>query len=384
MQSEIAHMICGFKLRRGKHTDTDKAWKDALETADRIISLRAPSREPEGGAVDWDANDQELIERGLRTIRTHDAVRYLREALTATTVRLTGYDWNADPDGVTKQQGDAFAAADRVFADLDAAVASHPEIELPECQTCGGTGKIEEAARMEGANKHSACIRTCDDCDGCGFAPDDEPAAIATREEAPAEDDDGPCTCCDDTGITIQTERPCACAAGIPFEAPADDGPVFHMNLLSHEDNEAWLESARRVAAKHEAPAEGTGEAAPCPHCGGPAKVMTCMGEWVGKGKGERGGAYGPERWTVVCNSLYEEPTRDCSSRNISETRDQAIAKWNGRPLRARSSAPEAREGEVCPNGHQPGCDCDVAEEDVARSKPSPAAPSADKLREDK
>ena len=43
-------------------------------------------------------------------------------------------------------------------------------------------------------------------------------------------------------------------------EAPAEDGPVFHMNLLSHEDNEAWLESARRVAAKHEAPAEGAGE----------------------------------------------------------------------------------------------------------------------------
>lgn len=160
----------------------------ARELLERAAShLRAPSREPEGGAVDWDANDQELIERGLRTIRTHDAVRYLREALTATTVRLTGYDWNADPDGVTKQQGDAFAAADRVFADLDAAVASHPEIELPECQTCGGTGKIEEAARMEGANKHSACIRTCDDCDGCGFAHDDEPAALATREEAPAE-----------------------------------------------------------------------------------------------------------------------------------------------------------------------------------------------------
>lgn len=158
--------------------------KQLLASAAARLSA-APA--PEGGAVDWDAKDQELIERGLRTIRTHDAVRYLREALTATTVRLTGYDWNADPDGVTKQQGDAFAAADRVFADLDAAVASHPEIELPECQTCGGTGKIEEAARMEGANKHSACIRTCDDCDGCGFAPDDEPAALATREEAPAE-----------------------------------------------------------------------------------------------------------------------------------------------------------------------------------------------------
>lgn len=118
----------------------------------------------------------DLIERSLRTIRVHDAVRYLRDALSATTARLTGYDWNADPDGVTKQQGNAFAAADKVFADLDAAVASHPEIELPECQTCGGTGKIEEAAKMEGANQHSACVRTCDDCDGCGFAPEDEPA----------------------------------------------------------------------------------------------------------------------------------------------------------------------------------------------------------------
>lgn len=159
----------------------------AVYCAERILHLTAAPVREEGGAVDWDAKDQELIERGLRTIRTHDAVRYLRDALSATTARLAGYDWNADPDGVTKQQGDAFAAADRVFADLDAAVASHPEIELPECQTCGGTGKIEEAARTTGANQHSACVRTCDDCDGCGFAPDDDPPALATREEAPAE-----------------------------------------------------------------------------------------------------------------------------------------------------------------------------------------------------
>ena len=47
-------------------------------------------------------------------------------------------------------------------------------------------------------------------------------ALAALSPEAPAEDDDGPCTCCDATGITIQTERPCACAAGIPFKAPAE------------------------------------------------------------------------------------------------------------------------------------------------------------------
>ena len=37
--------------------------------------------------------------------------------------------------------------------------------------------------------------------------------------EAPAEAGEGPCTCCDDTGITIQTERPCSCLAGDPFRA---------------------------------------------------------------------------------------------------------------------------------------------------------------------
>lgn len=138
------------------------------------------------------AGEEELIERGLRTIRAYDAVRYLRDALSATTARLTGYDWNADPEGLTKRQGDAFAAADKVFADLDAAVAAHPEIELPECQTCGGAGKIEETARTEGANQHSACVRTCDDCDGCGFAPDDEsePLRAPSREpEGGAVDD---------------------------------------------------------------------------------------------------------------------------------------------------------------------------------------------------
>lgn len=134
------------------------------------------------------SGDDELIERGLRSIRTYDAVRSLRDALTATTARLTGYDWNADPDAITKQQGDAFAAADRVFADLDAAVASHPDIDLPECEVCNGTGKIEEAARTEGANQHSACIRACDECDGCGFAPDESLAPTAPVEASGSEE----------------------------------------------------------------------------------------------------------------------------------------------------------------------------------------------------
>ncbi len=50
-------------------------------------------------------------------------------------------------------------------------------------------------------------------------------------------------------------ERVIAASPPAREEAPADDGPVFHMNLLSHEDNEAWLASARK-----QAPAEGAGD----------------------------------------------------------------------------------------------------------------------------
>ena len=146
-----------------------------------MTATQAPTPGPLSG-------DDELIERGLRSIRTYDAVRSLRDALTATTARLTGYDWNADPDAITKQQGDAFAAADKVFADLDAAVAAHPEIDLPECEACNGTGKIEEPARTEGANQHSACVRSCDECDGCGFAPDESLAPTAPVEASGSEE----------------------------------------------------------------------------------------------------------------------------------------------------------------------------------------------------
>lgn len=64
--------------------------------------------------------DVALTERGLEKIRLYDAVRHLRDTLAATASRVTGYDWNADPDSITAQQGRAFAAADKVFADLTA------------------------------------------------------------------------------------------------------------------------------------------------------------------------------------------------------------------------------------------------------------------------
>lgn len=183
-------------------------------------------------------------------------------------------------------------------------------------------------------------------------------------------------------------------------EAPADDGPVFHMNLLSHEDNEAWLESARRVAAKHEAPAEGAGEREllPCPFCGGDAEIVH-----IEDGENEGG--------SCVCCTVCQ------ASGNLEfERKENFISNWN---RRARSSAPEAREGEAVERkadglAHLVAAISLLKRAEEIGKKPSmatgskkmfdqmlrdyegaanrmrkaiythPAAPSADKLREDK
>lgn len=72
-------------------------------------------------------------------------------------------------------------------------------------------------------------------------------------------------------------------------------------------------------------------ELMPCPFCGGPGKIISTMGDWVGQGKGERGGAYGPSRRRVVCAGLYDEPIRDCPGRSCLPDEAQAIAAWNTR-----------------------------------------------------
>ena len=287
-----------------------KAYRAMLGAAPAPSSLA-------GGEVELDALDQELIDRGLRTIRAYDAVRLLRDTLSATTARLTGYDWNADPEGLTKQQGDAFAIADQVFADLNAAVDAHPDIELPECQSCGGTGKIEEAARMEGANQHSACVRTCDDCDGCGFAPDEEPDAIL---------------------------------AALSPEAPARDGSAPGGWLIREADG-GWIWTGARIAAtaalteglevgslaalppRHEAPAEGAGEVpegrwvytSACPKFEGDSDRVRAY-----SGNIHAGWEDTPEFETQ--EECYDWMKAECARRNAYEA-----------ALRARSSAPEVR-----------------------------------------
>ncbi len=57
------------------------------------------------------------------------------------------------------------------------------------------------------------------DAAGCWHAP----ATPAPAVDAQEVDDEGPCTDCEDTGITIQTERACSCEAGDQYRAPAAD-----------------------------------------------------------------------------------------------------------------------------------------------------------------
>lgn len=64
--------------------------------------------------------------------------------------------------------------------------------------------------------------------------------------------DDEPCTDCEDTGWTIQTERRCSCAAGLALVAPPDDEPQtaeqvarsirLDMQVASIDPhNQAWI-----------------------------------------------------------------------------------------------------------------------------------------------
>ncbi|WP_313453165.1 Lar family restriction alleviation protein, partial [Brevundimonas sp.] len=92
-----------------------------------------------------------------------------------------------------------------------------------------------------------------------------------------------------------------------------------------------------------EAQDEGAaGELKPCPFCGGPAKMIETMGEWVGKGKGVDGGAYGPPNHRVVCAALYESPIRPCSGRASPSTEQKAIAAWNARAHPSPTPAADA------------------------------------------
>lgn len=84
-----------------------------------VAALRAEAELEADMERDLTESDQEAIERGLRTILAFDAVGNLRSVLSDTMARQhNGYDWNADPDGMTLRQSTAIQQADRILAAL--------------------------------------------------------------------------------------------------------------------------------------------------------------------------------------------------------------------------------------------------------------------------
>lgn len=64
-------------------------------------------------------------------------------------------------------------------------------------------------------------------------------------------DDDGPCTDCEDTDITIQTERACSCEAGDQHRAPAvDAGPAGEFMWPDEDEFAAQTEQERLATLK--------------------------------------------------------------------------------------------------------------------------------------
>ena len=124
------------------------------------------------------------------------------------------------------------------------------------------------------------------------------------------------------------------------------------------QENDAYGDRYRAVSAVIAAlaalPSATSGEIAPCPHCGGPGKLISTMGDWLGKGKGVDGGSYGPMRRRVVCASIYTDGAPPCPDSTISEDTETAIAVWNTRP-------PQAESGEMRVVPRQP-TDRDISE----------------------
>ena len=84
--------------------------------------------------------------------------------------------------------------------------------------------------------------------------------------------------------------------------------------------------------AKHEAPAEGAGEMRPCPFCGSTPRYDIGRVEFVDA--------------EVSCGACGASGPNINTAERAEDNLSGAIAAWN---LRARSSAPEAREGEAWP-----------------------------------
>lgn len=97
------------------------AWGDLRTLAARVRALEARVRALEARVAEQQAGLVRSAERGSdwaeKAHQRRVALELAVKALSATVDRTTGYDWNADPDVVTRLQGDAFAAARTALED---------------------------------------------------------------------------------------------------------------------------------------------------------------------------------------------------------------------------------------------------------------------------
>jgi len=128
-------------------------------------------------------------------------------------------------------------------------------------------------------------------------------AALAAREEAPAEvGDEGPCTCCDDTGWTIQTEQACSCIAGDQYRAqpPArEDAQPVAWRLLAQQQPKP----GHKIVTLHD---DGSGAALLFVYDGG---VIDSDGDDYTKiGSPQTWWTYLPDGFEFWCEGISEDP----------------------------------------------------------------------------
>lgn len=91
------------------------AWGDLRTLAARVRALEARVAEQQASLVRSAERGSDWAEKAHQR---RVALELVVRALSATVDRChTGYDWNADPDAITRLQGDAFAAARTALED---------------------------------------------------------------------------------------------------------------------------------------------------------------------------------------------------------------------------------------------------------------------------
>lgn len=110
-----------LRIVAGAGADVDlvaHAWDDMRYLVGRVRAL-------ESQLADERTRHGRTAERGAawaeKAHQRRVALELAVKALTATVDRTTTYSWNVDPDGVTRLQGEAFAAAQAALEDADAA-----------------------------------------------------------------------------------------------------------------------------------------------------------------------------------------------------------------------------------------------------------------------